>query len=117
MQEPVDQRPENPAGIDGFRAIRFEDVVFRHKTAQSNAIDGISFSVKTGETIAFVDFSGSGKSTLVRLLVGLYRPVSGEIYFNGQPSALIRYNPLRRQIGFVTQDPHCSGSSGRTSSS
>ena len=79
--------------------------MFRHKTAQSNAIDGFSFHVRTGETITFVGPSGSGKSTLVKLLVGLYRPVSGEIYFNGQPSSLIRYNPLRRQIGFVTQDP------------
>jgi ATP-binding cassette subfamily B protein len=105
MQEPIEQRPENPTEIDELRAIGFDHVVFRHKTAQSNAIDGISFSVRTGETIAFVGPSGSGKSTLVKLLVGLYRPVSGEIYFNGQPSTLIRYNPLRRQIGFVTQDP------------
>jgi ATP-binding cassette subfamily B protein len=105
MKEPIEQRPENPIEIDELRNIRFEDVVFRHKTAQSNAIDGISFDVNIGETIAFVGPSGSGKSTLVKLLVGLYRPVSGEIYFNGQPSSLIRYNPLRRQIGFVTQDP------------
>ena len=48
--------------------------------------------------------SGSGKSTLVKLLVGLYRPVSGGIYFNDEPSTDIRYNQLRRQIGFVTQD-------------
>jgi ATP-binding cassette subfamily B protein len=41
---------------------------------------------------------------LVKLLVGLYRPVDGEIYFNNIPSADIRYNELRRQIGFVTQD-------------
>jgi len=60
--------------------------------------------VKRGETIAFVGPSGSGKSTLVKLLVGLYRPVSGEIYFNGHPSSQIRYNPLRRQIGFVAQE-------------
>jgi len=105
MQEPIEQRPENPIEIDELRDIRFEDVVFRHKTAQSNAIDGISFHVRIGETIAFVGPSGSGKSTLVKLLVGLYHPVSGEICFNGQPSSLIRYNPLRRQIGFVTQDP------------
>lgn len=105
MKEPIEQRPANPIEIDELQNIRFEDVVFRHKTAQSNAIDGISFSVTTGETIAFVGPSGSGKSTLVKLLVGLYRPVSGEIYFNGEPSSLIRYNPLRRQIGFVTQDP------------
>lgn len=105
MHKPIEQRPENPIVIDELRDIRFEDVVFRHKTSQSNAIDGISFHVRTGETIAFVGPSGSGKSTLVKLLVGLYRPASGEIYFNGQSSSLIRYNPLRRQIGFVAQDP------------
>ena len=96
--------PENPIEIDELNDIRFEDVVFRHKTARYNAIDGISFHVKTGETIAFVGPSGAGKSTLMKLLAGLYRPDSGEIYFNGQPSALIRYNPLRRQMGLVTQD-------------
>jgi ATP-binding cassette subfamily B protein len=60
--------------------------------------------VQTGETIAFVGPSGSGKSTLVKLLVGLYKPVHGEIYFNEHSSSLIRYNELRRQLGFVTQE-------------
>lgn len=104
MQKPIEIRPENPIEIEELDDIRFEDVVFRHKTTRYNAIDGISFHVKTGETIAFVGPSGAGKSTLMKLLAGLYRPDSGEIYFNGQPSALIRYNPLRRQIGIVTQD-------------
>lgn len=105
MKKPVEQNPENPVVIDRLDAIRFENVAFRHKTANYNAIDGISFGVKTGETIAFVGPSGSGKSTLVKLLVGLYRPVLGDIYFNGHASTTIRYNPLRRQIGFVTQEP------------
>ena len=104
MQKPIEQNPEKPIVIDKLHAIKFKDVVFRHKTAPFNAVDGISFEVKTGETIAFVGPSGSGKSTLVKLLVGLYRPVSGEIYFNGYPSSQIRYNPLRRQIGFVSQE-------------
>ncbi|MGA2122248.1 MAG: ABC transporter ATP-binding protein [Methanoregula sp.] len=104
MQKPIEIRPENPIEIEELNDIRFEDLVFRHRSARYNAIDGISFHVKTGETIAFVGPSGAGKSTLMKLLVGLYRPLSGEIYFNGQPSALIRYNPLRRQIGVVTQD-------------
>jgi ATP-binding cassette subfamily B protein len=60
--------------------------------------------VKTGGTIAFVGPSGSGKSTLVKLLVGLYKPVSGKIFFNNIPATDIRYNELRRQIGFVTQE-------------
>lgn len=85
-------------------SLRFDHVVFRHKTAGYNAIDGISFTVEAGQTIAFAGPSGSGKSTLVKLLVGLYTPVSGKIYFNEVDSTDIRYNPLRRQIGFVTQD-------------
>jgi ATP-binding cassette subfamily B protein len=104
MQRPVEERPLEPIEIGDLQQLRFEDVVFRHKTATSNALDGISFSVETGDTIAFVGPSGSGKSTLVKLLVGLYKPVSGEIYYNDVPTADIRFNALRRQIGFVTQD-------------
>ncbi len=104
MQKPIEHNPEEPIIIDELHTIEFKDVAFRHKTATYNAIDGISFEVKTGETIAFVGPSGAGKSTLVKLLAGLYRPISGEIYFNGYPSSQIRYNPLRRQIGFVSQE-------------
>jgi ATP-binding cassette subfamily B protein len=104
MQKPIEQNVENPIEVDELSDIRFENVVFCHKTAHYNAVDGISFEVKTGETIAFVGPSGAGKSTLVKLLLGLYSPVSGEIWFNGHSSSQIRYNPLRRQIGFVSQD-------------
>ncbi len=104
MSKPIEQNPEDPVEIMELDNISFNDVVFRHKTSAFNAIDGISFHVKTGGTIAFAGPSGSGKSTLVKLLVGLYKPVSGEILFNRNSSANIRYNALRRQIGFVTQD-------------
>lgn len=106
MNKPVERRPENPVEIGPVRSLRFENVVFRHRTARDNAIDNISFSVSSGDTIAFVGPSGSGKSTLLKLLVGLYRPVSGKIFFNDEETVNIRYNPLRRQIGFVTQDTH-----------
>jgi ATP-binding cassette subfamily B protein len=104
MQKPVERRPEEPVEIGELASLSFEQVVFRHRTANYNAIDGISFHVERGRTIAFVGPSGSGKSTLVKLLVGLYVPVNGSILFNDTPSTAIRYNPLRRQIGFVTQD-------------
>ncbi|WP_138475721.1 ABC transporter ATP-binding protein [Dyadobacter bucti] len=104
MQKPVEKRPENSIELGKLLSLRFDNVVFRHKTAGYNAIDGISFKVALGQSIAFVGPSGSGKSTLVKLLVGLYTPVSGDIYFNETPATQIRYNPLRRQIGFVTQD-------------
>ncbi len=104
MSRPIERRPENPVEIGDLQRINFRNVVFRHKTATSNAIDGITFGVKTGETIAFVGPSGSGKSTLMKLLLGLYKPVNGEICFNDVVSSQIRYNQLRRQIGFVSQD-------------
>jgi len=106
MQKPVELRPENPLTTGDLCELSFKNVVFRHRTAIQNAIDNISFEVKKGETIAFVGPSGSGKSTLMKLLVGLYRPIEGNIYFNDIDSDEIRYNEMRRRIGFVTQDIH-----------
>lgn len=104
MHKPIEQRPANSVEVSALQSLRFDQVVFRHKTAGYNAIDNLSFTIKRGETIAFVGPSGAGKSTLVKLLVGLYLPVEGHIFFNDLDSAQIRYNPLRRKIGFVTQE-------------
>lgn len=105
MKKPVETRPEAPVDIGELESLRFDDVVFKHRTATENAIDHLSFQVRLGDTVAFVGPSGSGKSTLVKLLVGLYTPISGTIYMDGIPVKELRYNPIRRQIGFVTQDP------------
>src|SRR5690606_38972371 len=104
MAKPIEQRPENPKQRGQLQRMEFNEVVFRHKTGKQKSIDGISFTIHQGVTVAFVGPSGSGKSTLVKLLVGLYQPVNGSIHFNGIDSREIRYNEMRRQIGFVTQD-------------
>lgn len=104
MKKPVEYRPEEPVDIGPIDCLEFRDVIFRHKTASENAIDGISFSAGLGDSIAFVGPSGSGKSTLVKLLVGLYRPIAGDILFDGTSVKDIRYNRIRRQVGFVTQE-------------
>jgi ATP-binding cassette subfamily B protein len=104
MKKPIERRPQSPVGIGPLESIEFKNVVFQHNAAAVNAIDDVSLKVSVGDTVAFVGPSGSGKSTLVKLLVGLYRPVSGTILFNNVTSTAIRYNELRRQIGFVTQD-------------
>ncbi len=57
-----------------------------------------------GETIAFVGPSGAGKTTLVKLLVGLYRPQTGHIFYNGTREDEVDIETLRERIGFVTQD-------------
>ena len=60
--------------------------------------------MRRGDTIAFAGPSGCGKSTLVKLLVGLYTPTAGTIYYDEVAARDIRYNRMRRQLGFVTQD-------------
>lgn len=84
--------------------MEFDHVQFKHKTASVNAVQDISFKVRSGETIAFVGPSGAGKSTMMKLLVGLYRPQKGKIFYNGKDENSIDFNMLRNQIGFVTQD-------------
>jgi ATP-binding cassette subfamily B protein len=104
MQKKPEFSPEEPVDIGPIGELYFKDVVFRHKNASYNAIQNISFKAKLGDTIAFVGPSGSGKSTLVKLLVGLYRPIEGDILYDSISIKELRYNRIRRQLGFVTQD-------------
>jgi ATP-binding cassette, subfamily B, bacterial len=104
MKKEPEYRPEEPVEVGEIEHLKFDHVIFRHTHANTNAVDGISFEASLGDTIAFVGPSGSGKSTLVKLLVGLYAPVSGEILYDGVSSRDIRYNRIRKQLGFVTQD-------------
>jgi ATP-binding cassette subfamily B protein len=104
MQKKPEYRPDEPVDIGDIESLRFEQVSFRYLKADHDAIENLSFSVKQGETIAFAGPSGCGKSTLVKLLVGLYPPTKGTIYFDDVPAKDIRYNRMRRQLGFVTQD-------------
>ncbi|MET3126032.1 ATP-binding cassette subfamily B protein [Arcicella rosea] len=101
---PVEVKPTNPYPVISIDSLAFEDVKFRHQSANKDALRKISFEAKKGETIAFVGPSGSGKSTLVKLLVGLYRPKEGKILFNGHNYNEIDFDQLRERIGFVTQD-------------
>jgi ATP-binding cassette, subfamily B, bacterial len=97
-------KPDSPVSFGNITELEFVNVRFKHKTAQQPALVNISFDVKTGETIAFVGPSGSGKTTLVKLLVGLYRPEEGAIFYNNIDGKKIDFDMLRTQIGFVTQD-------------
>src|SRR5207248_9580471 len=76
-------RPERPILVGGLETLACDDVEFRHPTATQPALKDIPLKLSRGETIAFVGPSGAGKTTLVKLLVGLYRPQTGRIYYNG----------------------------------
>jgi ATP-binding cassette subfamily B protein len=101
---PPEPRPERPVSINRLERLVFDNVAFQHQSATQPALQEISFAVTRGETIAFVGPSGAGKTTLVKLLVGLYRPQLGHIYYNGTREDEIAIDDLRERIGFVTQD-------------
>jgi len=104
FERPVEVTPQNPTPLGNIESLEFKNVHFQHQTATTPALDDISFSVKKGESIAFVGPSGSGKTTLVKLLVGLYTPEKGQILYNKLNSKSINLEDLRMQLGFVTQD-------------
>ncbi len=104
MRKQPEITPEAPFLLHQIETLRFENVGFQHRSAKVKAVDQISFEIKKGETIAFVGPSGAGKSTMMKLLVGLYVPIEGTVYYNDIPSEHISLDDLRNQIGFVTQD-------------
>ncbi|MET7001079.1 ABC transporter ATP-binding protein [Chitinophaga defluvii] len=104
LNTPVEVMPAHPVKVNRLQHLAFQQVGFKHLTANNKALDQISFEVKTGETIAFIGPSGSGKTTLVKLLVGLYKPNEGKILYNGTDAQEIDIEELRHQVGFVTQD-------------
>ncbi len=77
-----------------------------------HAVDGISFSIQRGRTLALVGESGCGKSTVARLLVGLYAPTQGRVEFDGTDTAATFKSKdalaLRRRMQMIFQDPHAS---------
>ena len=77
-----------------------------------HAVDGVSFQVERGKTLALVGESGCGKSTVARLLVGLYAPTAGQVIFDGQGIAETLKgagaSALRRRMQMIFQDPYAS---------
>ncbi len=104
IDTPLEKKPEKPVSIGQIETFEFDKVTFKHLSASNHALEHISFNTHLGQTVAFVGPSGSGKTTLVKLLVGLYAPQSGTIFYNGVPGGEIDFDHLRNQIGFVTQD-------------
>ncbi|HSW07105.1 ABC transporter ATP-binding protein [Aquabacterium sp.] len=77
-----------------------------------HAVDGVSFTIEKGKTLALVGESGCGKSTVARLLVGLYGPTRGTVAFDGQDTQVMLSTPaartLHRRMQMIFQDPYAS---------
>jgi oligopeptide/dipeptide ABC transporter ATP-binding protein len=88
-----------------------QGIVFQKQVGAVKAVDGISFDVKSGETLGIVGETGCGKSTTAKLLVRLLDPTSGQILFDGQDVAGAAKDDLKalhRQMQMVFQDPYSS---------
>ncbi len=87
-------------------------VVERKPKQFVHAVDGVSFEIPAGQTLALVGESGCGKSTVARLLVGLYAPTRGEVLFDGQNvtagAEVAAQRQLRRRMQMIFQDPYAS---------
>jgi oligopeptide transport system ATP-binding protein len=88
-----------------------QGIIFQRKVGAVQAVDGISFEVKKGETLGLVGESGCGKSTTGRAILQLYKPTSGEIVFQGKdltklPGGDMR--KMRRHLQMIFQDPYAS---------
>jgi peptide/nickel transport system ATP-binding protein len=87
-------------------------VVERRQRQFVHAVDGVSFVIQRGKTLALVGESGCGKSTVARLLVGLYAPTEGSIHFDGEDIARTlgsrQASALRRRMQMIFQDPYAS---------
>ena len=86
------------------QGIEVKDVDFQYPGAGKPALTGINLSIQAGETLAIVGENGSGKSTLVKLLLGLFLPQSGSIFYDGQDSSKVSGKRLFSRTSAVFQD-------------
>lgn len=84
--------------------IEFKNVSFTYEDTNITALKNISFTIKPGQTVAFLGKTGSGKSTILDLVARLYDVSEGEILIDNKPIQQINLNSLRSAIGAVPQD-------------
>jgi ABC-type glutathione transport system ATPase component len=117
MTGAVTQRPDTRARPAGEVVLQVTDLVKKYPVRGASgrgtltAVDGVSLSLRRGQTLGLVGESGSGKSTVAKLLVAVERPTSGTIDVLGQPMHALSGSRLRRarqDIQLVFQDPYTS---------
>lgn len=99
----IDEQPNALPISELKEAIEVKNIQFGYEKDQK-VLDGVSFRLEKGKTIALVGVSGSGKSTIADLLPRFYEPQAGEILLDGEPLSAYRLQDLRALFGMVSQD-------------
>ncbi len=115
------ETPSKVPGTPGETIVEVKDVkmyfpvtsgiIFQRKVADVKAVDGVTFSIKQGETLGLVGESGCGKTTLGRAVLLLYKPTAGSITFRGEELTTMKGGTLRRMrrnMQMIFQDPYAS---------
>ena len=114
---PVTDGPELPPPItqDSTRAplLRYDGVSFRYGPGEPLALQHVTFSVATGQTVALVGRSGSGKTTTMHLLLRFWDPETGRIFLGGRELRSFQLDALRQHLAFVSQDTYLFNTSIR----
>lgn len=114
LEHPREQEREGvlPAGrLQG--GIRLDEVTFQYNPHTPPVVREVSVEIEPGQFVAIVGRSGAGKTTLAGLLLGLYVPTSGKIYYDETDLSQLDLRSVRRQLGIVPQNPYLFGSSIR----
>ena len=102
LKMPVERSPATSHPLQG--KVTFSAVSFAYEQ-HTPTLNQLSFTIMPGQTVAFVGATGAGKSTLLKLLLGFYTPTQGQVSFDTHEIRTLSLAALRRQIGFVGQEP------------
>src|SRR4249920_322415 len=121
MSVDVTEQPNVPPNQRGEPLIKLEAVkkyfpitrgiVFQHHIGDVHAVDGVDLEIYPGETVGLVGETGCGKSTLARVVMRLFDPTEGRIWFEGRDITDLRrgeLRELRRDMQMIFQDPYAS---------
>lgn len=105
LQRKLEPSPEGGADFPEQTAVSLEVADLHFAYADEQVLRGLSFTIAPGEKVALVGVSGGGKSTLVQLLLGLYQPQQGRIFYAGRELGSLDLEQVRQRVAVVLQSP------------
>ncbi len=114
LETPKEQEREEVSRALELRGrVTLDQVSFRYSATAPAAVQGVSVDIEPGSFVAVVGSTGAGKSTFANLCLGLHRPTSGRILFDGVDLGTLDLRSVRSQLGIVSQQPYLFGTSIR----